>query len=332
VLQAKGVTGKTCLHIDEIAVKKGHSNFETIIYTDQEILETMSGKKSVDLQSLLKNIPGIGTIQQVCMDMCASFADAVRTTLPHVEIVTDRFHLTKLLNKTLDQLRLKTGKKMKQERFRIEESLKSLENEERQCTKELKSLQKEGGKPNHKKLKRFRKKQSSTKKERRRLQEIQTNIARIHLKIAELEKELKEIELKEKRFSHIRFLLGKDYEELNRDERRLVVEYLRFNTEIKVVYWLCQDFREILFSEKPLNKEEADIQLSNWCNKAQEHLGRFVKTLKTWWKEVLNACIYPLNNGRAEGFNNKIKMIKRMGFGFRNRLNFKLRIQAACNP
>lgn len=332
-LRKTGLIGKRFIHIDEIALKKGHSDFETIIYTDEEILETMSGKKSIDLQSVLKDIPGIGSIQQVCIDMCAPFADAIRTALPHVEISVDRFHVVKLLNKTLDTLRRKTDRKLKTERLNLEKKLSQLKTEEAILKKELKSLQKEGIEA-EKRLKKFRRKEPESNKLQRknREQEIQTGREQLQQKKAELEKELNEIQLKERRFSHIRFLLGKDYEKLHQDDRRLVLDYLRFNPEIKEVYWLCQDFRKILFPKKVLGKEEVSTQLTEWCTKAQKQLGHFVKTLESWWTEVLNACIYPLNNGLAEGFNNKIKLVKRMGFGFRNRLNFKLRIQAACNP
>jgi len=238
--------------VDEIALKKGHSDFETIIYTEEGVIDSMKGKKSIDLQALLRSIPGIGQIQRVCMDMCAPFADAVRQVLPGANIVIDRFHIMKLLNKKLDKLRIKTTKKLE----------------------------------------------------------------------APLQKE----------FAKIRFSLFKDERHLNREKHEFVQKYLALNTEMKDIYRLCQDFRQILFPKKPLNQLEASRQLTDWCTQARKYLSQFVKTLESWWDEVVNACVYPLNNGRAEGFNNKIKLMKRMGFGYRNRETFKLRIQAACNP
>jgi len=240
------------LHIDEIALKKGHSDFETIIYTETEVLETMSGKKSLSLQEVLKAIPGIGKIQEVCIDLCAPFADAIRQAMPAAEIVVDRFHLIKLLNKTLETLRNKTHAELKKAK-------------------------------------------------------------------------------KEKRFASIRFLLFKDYQGLNRDGRRLVREYLRLNSELKTIYWQIQGFRGIL-KQKWTSRSEAAQALTEWSASTRKHLEKFVKTLERWWEPILNAFFSPLSNGRAEGVNNKIKLVKRKGFGFNNRLNFKLRIQAACNP
>lgn len=223
-----------------------------MIYTDEAVLETLSGKRSIDLQEALNNIAGIGQVTQVCMDMCASFADAVRKVLPQAEIVLDRFHVVKLLNEKLDRLRKRTHR----------------------------SLEKPG----------------------------------------------------QKRFSHIRFILFKDYRSLQRDERRWLKEYLRLNGELKAIYWQCQGFRRILFGSQDKSRAEVSNTLMHWCDSVRKTLGHFVKTLESWWDETVNACLFPLSNGRAEGLNNKIKLVKRQGFGFRNRLNFKRRIQAACNP
>jgi transposase len=250
-VKEKGFTGVTEFHLDEIALKKGHSNYETLIYTANGVVESMKGKKSLDLQVLLKTIPGLGQIQRVCMDMCSPFADAVRQAVPHAEIVLDRFHITKLLNKKLDKLRIKTTKKLSE------------------------PLQKE--------------------------------------------------------FSTIHFSLFKDERALTPEKKALVAKYLGFNTEMKDIYQHCQGFRRILFPETRLTQVEASQQLTEWCTQAKNTLGHFVKTIESWWMETLNACLYPLNNGRAEGFNNKIKLVKRMGFGFRNRETFKIRIQAVCN-
>jgi transposase len=315
-LSQEGIKLSTVLHVDEIAVKKGHSDFVTVIYTEEEILETMCGKKSVDLEAVLNGIVGIDKILYVCMDFCAPFASAVRLALSNAVIIIDRFHITKLLNKTLDKLRCQTDRKLKAERIDNEKALKKAEKEEEQLEQELGNILK----------------QENSEERRLKEQELRQNKETLHLKKLEIKRNYDEATLKAKRFSNMHFLLGKDYEELHRDTRRLVNEYLRFNTEMKEVYWLCQDFRKILYAKKPLIEKEVSIQLTDWCTKARKHLGGFVKTLEEWWSEVLNACIYPFSNGRAEGFNNKIKLVKRIGFGFRNLFNFKLRIQAACNP
>lgn len=51
------------------------------------------------------------------------------------------------------------------------------------------------------------------------------------------------------------------------------------------------------------------------------------KTYRTWFKENLNALKYDtLSNGPTEGFNNKIKVQKRVSYGIRRFERFRIRI------
>jgi len=51
-----------------------------------------------------------------------------------------------------------------------------------------------------------------------------------------------------------------------------------------------------------------------------------VKTLRNWQEEILNYFIWRYTNGKTFGKNNKIKLIKRQGYGYGNFDNFRLRI------
>jgi len=48
-------------------------------------------------------------------------------------------------------------------------------------------------------------------------------------------------------------------------------------------------------------------------------------TIKRWFDEVTSYFEVRITNGAVEGINNKLKLIKRSGYGFRNFDNFKLR-------
>ena len=50
------------------------------------------------------------------------------------------------------------------------------------------------------------------------------------------------------------------------------------------------------------------------------------KTYSHWIEEIRNSLLVPYSNGVMEGYNNKIKVLKRVAFGFRNFENFKARI------
>jgi transposase len=51
--------------------------------------------------------------------------------------------------------------------------------------------------------------------------------------------------------------------------------------------------------------------------------------LSNWAHYILNSFECPYTNGFTEGMNNKIKVIKRNGYGFRNFRNFRNRILLA---
>lgn len=55
----------------------------------------------------------------------------------------------------------------------------------------------------------------------------------------------------------------------------------------------------------------------------------FAKCLKKYLRGILASAIYRMNSSILEGVNNKIKVIKRTAYGFRNSAYFFLKIKAA---
>ena len=50
-----------------------------------------------------------------------------------------------------------------------------------------------------------------------------------------------------------------------------------------------------------------------------------------WREEILNYFRTGLTNARTEGFNNRAKVVKRMGYGYKSFANYRiLRILSAC--
>lgn len=60
---------------------------------------------------------------------------------------------------------------------------------------------------------------------------------------------------------------------------------------------------------------------------ALEQLGR---TLGSWSEEIARMWRFTKNNGITEGFHNKMEMISRRAFGFRNFENYRLRVRVLC--
>ena len=61
------------------------------------------------------------------------------------------------------------------------------------------------------------------------------------------------------------------------------------------------------------------------------YLKTSISTLKKYSAYVKNTFRLPYNNGAIEGINNKIKVLKRIAFGYRNFSSFKTRILISCN-
>jgi transposase len=54
----------------------------------------------------------------------------------------------------------------------------------------------------------------------------------------------------------------------------------------------------------------------------------FIKTLERWWEYILNYFNQGVTNGAMEGISNRVKLIKRRAYGYRNVTNFRNRIVA----
>ena len=68
------------------------------------------------------------------------------------------------------------------------------------------------------------------------------------------------------------------------------------------------------------------------CNdNVSDYMKTSIKTIKKYIKYVDNTLEYDYNNGILEGINNKIKVVKRIAFGYRCFYHFKNRILITQN-
>jgi transposase len=128
-----------------------------------------------------------------------------------------------------------------------------------------------------------------------------------------------------------RWTVVKNRENLSEKERARLPELYAASPELQLCHDLKDEFRAIFDLR---DRQEAESWLEDWIAtveaSALKPLQRFVKTLRNWWKHILNYFDHRSSNGFAEGMNNKIKMLKRRGFGFLNFDHFRLRILVAC--
>lgn len=93
--------------IDEICIGKGHRYVTLVMNLDTgAIIFVGDGKSGESLVPFWKRLGRRRhRIEAVAMDMSSAYISAVRGTLPHADIVFDRFHVVKLMNEKLTTLR-----------------------------------------------------------------------------------------------------------------------------------------------------------------------------------------------------------------------------------
>jgi transposase len=93
--------------IDEIAVAKGHRYLTVVMDLESGAVVFVGDGKGADaLKPFWKRLrPSKAKIEAVAMDMSAGYWGAVRTHLPKAKIVFDHFHVIKLFNDKLSDLR-----------------------------------------------------------------------------------------------------------------------------------------------------------------------------------------------------------------------------------
>ena len=95
------------LAIDEIATRKGHVYLTVVLDLESGVVVFVGDGKGADsLLPFWKRLRASGArIQAVAIDMSQAYIKAVETNLPDAELVFDRFHIVRLLNDKLTQLR-----------------------------------------------------------------------------------------------------------------------------------------------------------------------------------------------------------------------------------
>lgn len=127
-----------------------------------------------------------------------------------------------------------------------------------------------------------------------------------------------------------RWLLLRNADGLKRQDRVRLRELLAVNRRLATVYVLKDDLKSLW-----------DYRLPNWAyqffgewyaraiRSRIEPLKRFARQLREKIEGILSHCQYPLHTSLLEGIMNKIKVIKRMAYGFRDDDYFFLKIRAA---
>ena len=248
------LSGLRYIAIDEISVRKGHK-YLTLVMDLQSgaVVFAGDGKGADALEPFWQRLHRCrARLKAVVTDMSTAYIGAVLKHLPGVPLVFDHFHIVKLMNECLAEVR-------------------------RTLFHELEHL------------------------------------------------------MDRKVLKGTRWLLLKNPENLDKgkSEPEQLKEALRLNEPLMTAYYLKEDLRQ--FWSQP-DKAAAEQAISSWIERASSTgigpLMKMANTIAAYRFGILAWYAHPISSGPMEGTNNKIKVMKRQAYGFRDKEFFKLRILA----
>ena len=127
-----------------------------------------------------------------------------------------------------------------------------------------------------------------------------------------------------------RWLLLRNRQNLDKPQTLKLDELLAANTPLMTAYLLKTQLKELWYAP---SEHEARRRWNEWFRLAQESglqpLQAFAKRLKAYVEGIVSSARFRLNTSVLEGMNNRIKVIKRMAYGYRDNAYFFLKIKAA---
>jgi transposase len=127
-----------------------------------------------------------------------------------------------------------------------------------------------------------------------------------------------------------RWLLLRNANNLKAEQAVQLQELLQANQSLMTVYVLKDLLKELWFAP---SETEAKRRWQEWYGMAMssgiQPAIQFAKRLKGYLSGITASAVYRLNTSVLEGMNNKIKVIKRMAYGYRDNDYFFLKIKAA---
>lgn len=127
-----------------------------------------------------------------------------------------------------------------------------------------------------------------------------------------------------------RWLLLRNHDNLKEEQAVRLQELLAANQPLATVYVLKDALKAVWYAP---SVREGWRRWRSWLRHAQESelapLQRFARNLRRYTRGILASALFPMHTSLLEGVNNKIKVIKRMAYGFRDKAYFFLKIKAA---
>jgi len=120
-----------------------------------------------------------------------------------------------------------------------------------------------------------------------------------------------------------KYAILKPEESLTERQRLKLEEVKQVSPLLAAMHQQKEAFRNIF--EMAQDWSEGTFKLLDWLVDAETNFANSVGTIKRWFGEITGYFDNRTTSGAVEGINNRLKLIKRLGYGFRNFENFTLR-------
>ena len=136
----------------------------------------------------------------------------------------------------------------------------------------------------------------------------------------------------DRRVRRLRWVFSKRAHTLGDDERSKLFAAFELYPEIGLAWLLKEEFACIYEAH---DRDEARRRLETWKDHVMvSGIGEFVhtwqRTLEAWQEQILNYFDDRVTNAFSEGITNKVKVIKRCAYGFRNPMRYRSKVLLAC--
>ncbi len=121
-----------------------------------------------------------------------------------------------------------------------------------------------------------------------------------------------------------KYALLKNKSNLNEKQQAKLEEVSKVCPTLGTMHELKEKFRDIF--EKSQDGITGLLKISDWLKEAVNYYPESNKTIRRWIGEIIAYFDERITNGVVEEINNKIKLIKRSAYGFRNFENFRTRV------
>jgi len=127
-----------------------------------------------------------------------------------------------------------------------------------------------------------------------------------------------------------RWLLLRNRGNVPQDQQPKLEQLLAANQSLMTVYVMKDSLKELWNATSAWQWRRA---WRNWMTMAHSSdivpLRQFAKKLSGYWRGILARVRWKMHTGQLEGINNRIKVMKRMAYGYRDSAFFFLKIKAA---